>query len=89
VVVCTPLALAFTSSVDRQGASGHTVRFVVSIESSWLPWGVIITAVFAGVLVSATGVGIVVAQRVAGVVHVLDVLGNFLGPVVRHGQIIK
>jgi len=40
------------------------------------------------VLVSVTWVGVAVALRVVGVVHVLDVLGEWLGPVVRRGQMI-
>ena len=50
---------------------------------------VIVVSAFAVVLVSVTWVGIAVALRVAGGVHVLDVLGGLLGPVVRHGQKIK
>jgi len=40
------------------------------------PDGVIVVAAFAMVLVSATWVGAAVSLRVAGVVHVLDVLGE-------------
>ena len=47
---------------------------------------VMVAATLAVVLVSATGDGITVALRIAGVVHVLDALGNLLGLVVRHGQ---
>ncbi len=50
---------------------------------------VIVVAVFAVVLVSVVLVGIAVALRVVGVVYVLDVLGDLLGPVVRRRQIIK
>ena len=38
------------------------------------------------VLVGVTWASITVALRVVGVVHMLDVLGGLLGPVVRHGQ---
>ena len=47
------------------------------------PDGVIVVAAFAVVLVGLTWVGVAVGQRVAGVVHMLDVLGDLLGPVVR------
>ena len=40
------------------------------------PDGVIVVAAFAMVLVSVTWVGVTVALRVAGVMHVLDVLGE-------------
>jgi len=40
------------------------------------PGGVIVVAAFAMVLVSVNWVGVAVAPRVAGVVHVLDVLGE-------------
>ena len=46
----------------------------------------IVAATFAIVLVSVTGDGITVALRIAGVVRVLDVLGDLLGLVVRRGQ---
>ena len=45
------------------------------------PDGVIVVGEFAVVLVSLTWVA--VGQRVAGVVHMLDVLGDLLGLVVR------
>ena len=48
--------------------------------------GVIVAATFAVVLVGVTGGGITVALRIAGVVRVLDVLGDLLGLVVRCGQ---
>ena len=53
------------------------------------PDGVIVAAVLAVVLVSMSSVGITTALRVAGVMDVLDVLGDLLGPVTRRGQIIK
>jgi hypothetical protein len=40
------------------------------------PEGVIVVAAFVMVLVSVTWVGVAAALRVAGVVHVLDVLGE-------------
>ena len=40
------------------------------------PDGVIVVAAFAMVLVGVNWVGVAVALRVAGVVHVLDVLGE-------------
>ena len=43
---------------------------------------------FAAVLVSVPWVGFAVAPQVAGVMPVLDVFGNLLGPVVRHGHIV-
>ena len=52
------------------------------------PDGDIVVAAFAIVLVSVTWVGVTVALRVSGVVHVLDVLSEWLGPVACHGQII-
>ena len=52
------------------------------------PNGIIVVAAFAMVLVSVTWVGVAVALRVAGVVHVPDALGEWLGPVVCRGQII-
>ena len=70
----------------------------VSAELSWLhdaqreqgydsgratPDRVIVVAAFAVVLLSVTWVRTAVALRVDGVVHVLDVLGGLLGPVVR------
>ena len=47
------------------------------------PDGDIVVAAFAVVLVGLTWVGVAVALRVAGIVHMLDVLGDLLGPVVR------
>ena len=44
------------------------------------------TATFEVVLVSVTGDGITVALRFAGVVRVLDVLGDLLRLVARRGQ---
>jgi purine-cytosine permease-like protein len=41
------------------------------------------------VLVNVTGFRITAALQVAGVVCVFDVFGDLLGPVVRHGQMIK
>ena len=38
--------------------------------------GVIVVAAFAIVLVSVTGVGDAVSLRIAGIVHVLDMLGE-------------
>ena len=38
---------------------------------------------------SGSGVGVVTALLVANVVRMLDVLGDFLGPVVRRRQMIK
>jgi len=52
------------------------------------PVRVIVVAAFAMVLVSVTWVGDAVALRVVGVVHVLDVLGEQLGPVVHREQMI-
>ena len=52
------------------------------------PDGVKVAAGFAEVLVSVAWVGIVVSWRVAGVVRMLDVFGDLLGPVVRLGQIM-
>ena len=46
------------------------------------PDGVIVVAAFAVVLVGLTWVGFAVGQRVAGVVYMLDVLGDSLSPVV-------
>ena len=43
----------------------------------------IVVAAFAVVLVSVIWVGIPTTLRDVGVVHVLDVLGNFFGPVVH------
>jgi hypothetical protein len=51
------------------------------------PNGVIVAMVFAMVLVGVTGVGIAVALRVAGAVRPLDVLGDLIGPIIRHGEI--
>ena len=53
------------------------------------PDRVIVVAGFAVVLVSVIWVGIVVAPRVAGVVLVLGVLGDLLGPVVRRRHTIQ
>ena len=50
---------------------------------------VIVVVAFPVVLVSVIYVGIVVALRVAGVVHMFDVLGDLLGPVGRRRQIIR
>ena len=50
---------------------------------------VIVVAVFAVVLVSVIWVGIAVALRVVGVVCVLDVLVDLIGPAIRRRQIIK
>ena len=47
------------------------------------PDGVIVVAAAVGVLVGLTWVGVAVGQRVAGVVHMLDVIGDLLSPVVR------
>ena len=47
------------------------------------PDGVIVVAAFAVVRVGLIWVGVVVALRFAGVVRVLDVLGELLGPVVH------
>ena len=47
------------------------------------PDGVIVVAAFVVVLVGLTWVGVAVGQRVAGVVHMLDMFGDLLGPVVR------
>ena len=38
---------------------------------------------------NVTGAGFVVALRAAGVVRVLDVLGDLIGPVVRGGQTME
>ena len=45
--------------------------------------GVIVVAMFAVILVSLFLVRVADALQVAGVVHVLDVLGELLDPVVR------
>ena len=47
------------------------------------PDGVIVVAAFAVVLVGLTWVGVTAALRFAGIVHMLDVLGDCLGPVGR------
>ena len=47
------------------------------------PDGVIVVAAFAVVRVGLIWVRVAVALRFAGVVRVLDVLGELLGPVVR------
>ncbi len=46
------------------------------------PDRVIVAAVFAAVLVSVTGDSVAVALRIAGVVRVLDGLGDFLDPAI-------
>ena len=51
------------------------------------PDGIIVVAGFEMVLVSGTWVGVVVLLRAAGVVHVLDVFGEQLVPIIRHGQL--
>ena len=56
-------------------------KAVTTVEGQ--PDRVVVVAAFAMALVSVIWVGIAVAPRVAGVVHVLDVLGDLLGPVVR------
>ena len=53
------------------------------------PDRVIVVAGFAVVLVSVIWVGIVAALRVAGVVHVLDVLGDLPGPIARSRNTIQ
>ena len=47
------------------------------------PDGVIVVAAFAVVRVGLIWVGVAVARRFAGIMRVLDVLGELLGPVVR------
>ena len=53
------------------------------------PDGVIVAAALAVMLVSVIGAGIATTLRVAVVVCMLDVLGDFLRPVVRRGRTIK
>jgi len=52
------------------------------------PVRVIVVAAFAMVLVSVTSVGAAVVLRVVGVVRVLDVLSEWLGPIVHEQMIL-
>ena len=52
-------------------------------NSQATPDGVIVVAMYAVVLVGLIWVGVAVELGFAGVVRVLDVLGELLGPVVR------